>query len=117
MAFATAIVTAFLIDFRPPQGLPAKYHRWLEAAMQAAVTVLAAFLVHWWLGELAAKHGEKAPPLFSVLIVSATVGFVLGFIVPTWYRRAQMAEPRTLSVVRAQDTGPNSDRAAVAQSS
>ena len=117
MAFATAIVTAFLIDFRPPQGLPAKWHRWLEAAMQAAVTALAALLVHWWLGDLATKHGEKTPPLISVLIVSATVGFALGFIVPTWYRRAQMAEQRTLSVVRAQDTGPNSDRAAVAQSS
>ena len=115
MALATAMITAFLIDFKLPQGLPAKYHRWLEAAMQAAVTALASLFVHWWLVDLAAGSEAEVPQLFGVLIVSATVGFVLGFVVPTWYRRAQMAEQRTLSVVRAQDTGTNSDRAAVAQ--
>lgn len=117
MAFATAIITAFIIDFEPPEKLPAKWTRWLEAAMQAAATALASLLVHWWLGEFATKSGAKVPPQFSVLIVSATVGFVLGFIVPTWYRRAQMADQTASSKVRAQETGADSDRAAVTMSS
>ena len=110
MAFATAIITAFIIDFEPPEKLPAKWTRWLEAAMQAAATALASLLVHWWLG-------ESAPIWYRVLIVSATVGFVLGFIVPTWYRRAQMADQTASSKVRAQETGADSDRAAVTLSS
>jgi amino acid transporter len=107
MAFATAIITAFIIDFEPPEKLPAKWTRWLEAAMQAAATALASLLVHWWLG-------ESAPIWYRVLIVSATVGFVLGFIVPTW---SQMADQTASSKVRAQETGADSDRAAVTLSS
>jgi hypothetical protein len=117
MAFATAIITAFIIDFEPLRGLPGKWHRWLEAAMQAAATVLASCLVLWWLEGIAKYGGRVVPPWPRVLITTAIVGFALGFIVPTWYRRAQMAKQRELSTVTAEDTGPDSDRAALTLSS
>lgn len=116
MAFATAIFTAFLIDFEPPKTVPAKWHRWLEGAMQAGGTALASWFVHWWLVGVSQSQ-ENVPLLFRVLLVSAIVGFVLGFIVPTWYSRAQKAEQTALSAVRAQDEDAGSDRAAVTQSS
>jgi hypothetical protein len=61
--------------------------RWLEGLGQAAISVAAASLVLWWLAGIM-PEGTKPPDAFGVLRNAALTGFVLGFFVPTWYRRA-----------------------------
>jgi hypothetical protein len=95
MSFVTAATTAFLIDWRQPQWLETRWRRLLEAGIQAAVLVAAAMLVHWWLSDLgsAAPGGARIPQLISLIRVTAVIGFVLGYFVPTWYRRAPDDRP------------------------
>jgi len=56
MSFVTAVSTAFLIDWRHPRWLKAKWLRVTEAVIQAALLVCAVMLVHWWLSGLSASH-------------------------------------------------------------
>ena len=89
MAFVTAFMTAFLIDYTPPKRLGAKWRRWTEAAIQAIATTLGVCLVHWWLDSIETPDTDiVVPKLTGLLRTSAIVGFILGFVVPTWYRRS-----------------------------
>jgi hypothetical protein len=83
MTFATTILTAWLAGDRPSARWPAFRLRWLEGVGQAALMVGTASLVH----ALLLESGGRVPALESMLLLSAAIGFGIGFLVPTWYRR------------------------------
>jgi hypothetical protein len=84
MTFATTLVTAWLTDDRPSARWPASRLRWLEGLGQAALMAGTGWLVHFLLGEI----GGRPPALTSVLLLSAAIGFGIGYLVPSWYREA-----------------------------
>ena len=110
MAFVTAVVTGFLIDFKQTEKIPTELRRWFEGTIQAIATLLTAGLVRWWLeGNVPV---ERVPPLMSVLGISGVVGFVLGFAVPTWYRRSHVAREDEIPTVSAEEIPEDSEPAA-----
>ncbi len=90
MAFITAVSTAFMIDWQRPDWLSERLYRLADGAFQAALLMAAAALVHWWLSSLsvAGSFSGDVPDIGSVLRLSAIVGFTLGYLVPTWYRKS-----------------------------
>ena len=84
MTFATTVLTAWLADDRPSARWPASRLRWLEGFGQAALMAGMAWFVH----ELLRESGGRLPALENMLVLSAAIGFGIGFLVPTWYRRA-----------------------------
>lgn len=86
MAFTSAVTTAFMADNQPSRRLSARHLRWLEGIGQAVVSILAAILVLWWLRDI--RPEGDLPNTFGVLRNAVIAGFVLGFLVPSWYRRA-----------------------------
>ena len=107
MSFATAVLTGFLVDARPRPEVPRLVWRSLEGLTSAAVMLGAALLTYRWLTELSAgvpfgvlrSLQYAIPPLGSVLGTAATVGFAIGWLVPTWYREAPRV-PAALHVAR-----------------
>lgn len=86
MAFTTAVVTAFLIDNRPSKRWSENKQRWAEGVLQSIVTMLAGLFVYWWLS--ATLLPDKIPNLIFLSATTLLIGFILGFHVPHWYRRA-----------------------------
>jgi hypothetical protein len=84
MTFATTVVTAWLTDDRPSARRPASRLRWLEGLGQAALMTGTGWLVHFLLRD----SGGRLPDLPSVLLLSAAIGFGIGYLVPAWYREA-----------------------------
>ena len=97
MAFVTAIVTAFLIDWKFPRRLTGAWRPVFEGIFEAVLLVVAAWLVHWWLSGLSMNNRffGKVPELATVIRISGGVGFVLGYFVPKWYRLSRPASGRT----------------------
>lgn len=90
-AFSTAIIISVLIDYPPPRGVPEKHWRFAEGAIQGGLTAASALFVRWWLSVIL-PWDAALPNLTAVCAVSALVGAVLGFIVPSWYRQAKRKE-------------------------
>jgi hypothetical protein len=84
MTFATTVLAAWLTDDRPSARWPASRLRWLEGLGQAGLMAGTAWVVH----ALLLESGGRAPALENMLALSAAIGFGIGFLVPTWYRRA-----------------------------
>jgi hypothetical protein len=83
MSFITAFFTAFHTDNKPFWKITSPRLRWFEGIFQAAVNAAAALSVIWWIG--AEKWSGR---LSFVLVTAAAIGFVIGFVVPHWYREA-----------------------------
>ncbi len=86
-AFVTAVTVSFLLDDKPVYGLSWRQMRWLEGALLSAANLLAAYVVTLWLTDI----GGHAPPIEAVLPRAALIGFLIGFVIPTWYRNAPIA--------------------------
>ena len=91
VTFTVAVVTAVLIDDVPDARCPRWLWRVLEGLVAAAAVTVAAYVAHGWLQELAsasrqAVAGYHPQPLAFKLCRSGAVGFVIGYLVPTWYR-------------------------------
>ena len=87
MAFTTAVVTAFLVDNRPSKRWSENKQRWAEGAVQSIITMLAGLFVHWWRSETLPPEKIIIDPI-SLIAITLIIGFILGFHVPHWYRRA-----------------------------
>lgn len=92
MAFVTAPITSVLSDYGPSEKISENWWRFMQAATQAALTLLAAEFVFYWLKsiyptELGFPYRET-----RVMVISTAVGFAIGFAVPYWYRRARDTE-------------------------
>jgi hypothetical protein len=94
----TAFVTAFLID-DTPRSLPRRLAgRWSEGATQALVTAAIAFVAYHTLASLG--HAPSSP-LAMVMGLAGTVGFVIGSLIPTWYREAPRRRDRLEGIAAA----------------
>jgi len=91
MSFATAILISVLSDYPPPDRVPAKTWRFVEAVIMAGFLGIAGKFVHWWLQDICPSC-KDIPALAVVFVVSAVVGLVLGLMVPSWYRNAKQKE-------------------------
>ncbi len=93
LTFTTSVMTGILVDDAPTAPRP-RLRRALEGLAGAAMMCAGTWLTHRWLLEVYNRASQWRPPdyrvgsLARVLIMSAVVGFVIGFLVPHWYRRA-----------------------------
>ena len=90
LAFTSAATTAFMADNRPSMRLPARRLCWLESIGQSLIFMLAASLVLWWLQGILPPN--RLPDPITVLCTSVICGFVLGYLVPSWYREARAGQ-------------------------
>jgi hypothetical protein len=85
LTFATAAAIAFNIDNGSNRF--GNMQRWVEAGIQALVMAIAAYLAYAWLLELDPQRMQRAALNWQMLVfLSAVNGFLLGYLVPTWYR-------------------------------
>lgn len=95
-AFVAAFMVAWMIDDEPTSRMPPARLRWIEALAGGSSLALASPLVVTWLAQVT-HHIESAgqmhlpppPPLPLALVSSFSIGFVIGYLVPTWYRQAR----------------------------
>jgi putative flippase GtrA len=94
-AFVAAFMVAWMIDDEPTSRMPPARLRWIEALAGAASLALASPLVVTWLIQVNHRldPGNKLhmlpPPYTLALASSLSIGFVIGYLVPTWYRQAR----------------------------
>jgi len=88
LTFASAFITAWLADNETPAPGGRMRSRILEGGTQATVALLTSVLVRRWLGEMLPPTDPDLPPWPLVLSLTPIIGFVIGFLVPTWYREA-----------------------------
>jgi hypothetical protein len=91
MAFVTASTTSFLADYGSPEKISDRLWRLLQATIQAVLTAMAGFLILWWLRDIYPET-RKVPERIAVLSVSLAVGFIIGYIIPHWYRGVHAKE-------------------------
>lgn len=99
MAFASTVLTAFMVDNRPSRRFPATKLRWLEAFGQGIGSLLAVSLVLWWLADLRPIGGSWE--IGVVLLRSFMIGGVIGALVPSWYRKAMSVQPAPAKIAIA----------------
>ena len=88
LTFVASSVTSLLADnFTGRSGDEPRWARWAEGAFAAAALAATALLVHMMLGE-SGMPKERIPPLYALISMCATIGFVIGALVPSWYRNA-----------------------------
>jgi hypothetical protein len=107
LSFMMAAVTAFHLDNRPSPWLNGISLRALESMSLAGIQAATAYFVFELLSRLA-EQGEAVhvPPLERLVIISAVVGAVVGFLVPEWYRRTSRAqEPAEPEATRSPPPG------------
>lgn len=102
MTFTTAVMTAFLIDDRPPAHVSPRVWRLIEGVIGAVSMTLAAAQTHGWLVDRVKIVGPEiveslhyvVPPLGAVLLPAGAVGFAVGYLVPSWFRKVPQ-QPRS----------------------
>lgn len=93
MVFVTTVATSAVIDAESIAAeTPESRRRCVEAAIMAGVVGVASVLVWWLLTGIRAP--EDVPPVYAVLLVSAVIGGLIGFMVPHWYRGSPVPVPR-----------------------
>ena len=109
VSFATAFITALMVDnprFTRVSGL---VQRCLEGLVQGVAMLGVTYVTCLWLNQRVEvvfqntnlsylKYGP--PRMVATMVMGAAVGFVIGFFIPTWYRRQQehSAQERTRSL-------------------
>ena len=116
ITFTTALVTAALVD-NPHFSFVSRWQqRCLEGAAQATVMFGVAYVTYQWLLQLSQNIGPTScnlsyqmPPKLTIIVMAGVVGFVIGFFIPTWYRRhVEMTQEEVRSVPASQpDPGPS----------
>ena len=86
LTFSTAVMTAFSSDNKDKRF--GRWQRWIEGGLQGLVMGIAAVITYYWLQELRQETAPNTPFLWKIAALSALNGFLLGCIVPTWYRQA-----------------------------
>ena len=98
VSFATALITAMMIDNPQLQTMSPKRQRCLEGLAQGVLMLVVTSLTYMWLrqrvyvdfkGVDLKSLDYDLPPLIMIVVMGTIVGFVIGFFIPTWYRRHQ----------------------------
>jgi len=92
MSFTLAIVLAWLADDGIEQSKEPEWLSWVEGLVAAICMAGTAYLVHTWLTRLPYYPPPGVPPLAQLLVTGAGAGFVMGTLIPQFYRKsARMA--------------------------
>ncbi|HEV3456464.1 MAG TPA: hypothetical protein VHG32_07875 [Thermoanaerobaculia bacterium] len=94
-SFVTAFMVAWMTDDEPTSTIPPERLRLFEALGGAALLALTSPLVVAWLVQVAkvldpddTMH-QPAPPYYLAMVSATCIGFVIGYLVPTWFRKAR----------------------------
>ena len=98
VSFATAFITALMVDNPRFARISARTQRCLEGLVQGTAMLGVTYLTCLWLNQRVdvvfknvdlsyLKYGTPRP--LMTMVMGAAVGFVIGFFIPTWYRRHQ----------------------------
>jgi len=90
MSFVAAISTAFLSDWTTMSNRPIYLRRFLDGALQSIILVGGSVIVYLWLVDI--EH-TRVPNLMRLITMAGGIGFLIGFIVPNWYRNSYVIEP------------------------
>jgi hypothetical protein len=111
MSFCTAFTTGIMVDNPRLARIAAWKQRCGEAVLQSAAMFGASYITYAWLVQrFYAVHTTcnaqyQVPPMKTMMIMAGAVGLVLGFFVPSWYRRhqelTQKERSRKLSLVES----------------
>ncbi|OGW52056.1 MAG: hypothetical protein A2Z50_02905 [Nitrospirae bacterium RBG_19FT_COMBO_42_15] len=85
LTFITAFGTAINIDNRPFWKITYSVLRWIEGVIQALFNLSAAYIVYLLLN-------DPTRDLNRLLLTGALIGFIIGFVVPHWYRTAPLRQ-------------------------
>jgi hypothetical protein len=111
LSFVTCLVTTFHADNRSGVRWGRVDLRWIEGASQACATAVAASVVYFLLSQLNQQcQGASCrppPPLWRMLLNGGVIGFVIGTLVPTWYREYRLVQSDVwmLKIPRVLDEG------------
>jgi hypothetical protein len=97
VSFATALITAIMVDNPHFDRMSQKWQRCLEGLVQGAVMLAVTSVTYVWLSErlndfkgIDLRYLKyPGPRLIPIIVMGAVIGFVIGFFIPTWYRRHQ----------------------------
>lgn len=103
--FAMAFTTAYLADNRPTGTWTRRRLRWIEGFLQSAVAIITTLFVCLWLTSTVGNEGPV--PGLEFIGMSGVVGFLMGVLVPTWYRESPR-QSRSCDIV-PKDHGPSAE--------
>jgi hypothetical protein len=86
VSFALAITIACLADDQVNRPAEAKWLRWGEGVISAAVMIAAGMLVHNWLKEIPGIDPNRIPERWLIAVILGSAGFVVGTTIPYFYR-------------------------------
>ena len=95
ISFCTAFTTGLMVDNPRHVQFAAWKQRCAEAVAQSAAMFGASYVTYAWLVQrffaVQAKCNTQyqVPQMKTMMIMAGAVGFVLGFFIPSWYRRHQ----------------------------
>jgi hypothetical protein len=98
VSFATALITAVMVDNRQWPSLSTMRQRLLEGAGEGTLMFGVTALTYRWLSErlnvdfkgVNLKYLDyELPKPIIMLVMAAVIGFVIGFFIPHWYRLHQ----------------------------
>jgi hypothetical protein len=112
-SLATAFMLAFMTDDQPgPPPLSRESLRWIEGLAGAGMLVLASLMIRAWLFQLVTGTNDPVaqehlpPPLLPSLARACAIGFVISYLVPTWYREVPRESERESELpARAEPAG------------
>ncbi len=113
LTFAMAVVTAFLVDDHPPRHWPSSRVSAVEGISAAVVMMLVALVTIGWLEQrvhtrpdLVAKVTQfRVPPLLKAMSTAGAVAFLVGLLVPKWWRDAPRRNAEPPEVAAKASTG------------
>lgn len=98
LSFSITVITAFQLD--NPELPNRRLQPLLEGILEAALLAVVAWLTFEWLKQTGHAAATRAGFLWMLLATTAINGFLIGFLVPSWYRRAPH-EAGAMAVLRA----------------
>lgn len=122
VSFATAFLTALMVDNPRFARISGRAQRCLEGLVQGTAMLGVTYLTCLWLNQrMEVFKGVdlsylkyQAPRTVMTMVMGAAVGFVIGFFIPTWYRHHQeqsaQERARSLTLVPA---APRSTQAVI----
>jgi len=90
MSFVAAISTAFLSDWTVLSNRPIYLRRFFDGVLQSIILIGGSVIVYLWLVDL---EYTRVPNLTRLVTITGGIGFLIGFIVPNWYRNSYVIEP------------------------
>lgn len=114
ISFCTALTTGIMVDNPRLTMLSRWQQRCAEGIVQGVAMFGVGYITYVWLlqrfysVQATCNTNYQVPPRMTMMLMAGVVGFVLGFFIPTWYRRhlelVQKERPQKLSLAESAAT-------------